>query len=169
LRELREQEARRAVKILGLPPERIHFLGFRDTAAPKSGIAFASAVNAMVRLIREYNCRILCTPWLHEPHSDHEAAHIIARSAARMAKARLLSYLIWGWTLTIDAALPDSQVDGWRLDISKQLSDKRRAIAAHLSQFTDLISDDPRGFQLPSDLLSAITNWPYEVYLDQHE
>lgn len=169
LRELREQEARQAVKILGLPPERIHFLGFRDTAAPTSGIAFACAVNAMVRLIRKYDCRILCAPWLHEPHSDHQAAHIIARSAASMTKARLFSYLIWGCTLSVDAALPDSRVDGWRLDISEQLARKGRAIAAHLSQCTDLISDDPEGFRLPSDLLSAITNWPYEVYLDRHD
>ena len=34
LRDLREQESRQAVRILGLPPERIYFLGFRDTAAP---------------------------------------------------------------------------------------------------------------------------------------
>ena len=165
LRDLREQESRQAVKILGLPPERIHFLGFRDTAAPKSGPEFACAVNAMVRLMRIDDCRVLCAPWLHEPHGDHEAAQIIARSAASMTGARLFSYLVWGWTLLPDAILPDGQVAGWRLDISGQLAIKRRGIAAHLSQCTDLISDDPNGFQLPSDLLSAITNCSYEVLL----
>jgi LmbE family N-acetylglucosaminyl deacetylase len=165
LRDLREREARKAVAALGLPLERIHFLRFRDTAAPKSGPDFDCAVAALVRLIRVYNCRTLCAPWLYEPHGDHEAAQLIARSTARIAKARLLSYLVWGWTLAPDAALPDEQVDGWRLGISDQLALKRRAIAAHLSQYTDLISDDPNGFRLPSDLLSAITNCPYEVLL----
>ena len=81
LRDLREREARQAVTTLGLPPDRIHFLGFRDTAAPKSGPDFNCAVSAIVRLMRAYHCRMLCAPWLYEPHGDHEAAQIIARSA----------------------------------------------------------------------------------------
>jgi LmbE family N-acetylglucosaminyl deacetylase len=165
LRDLREREARQAVDILGLPPGRVHFLGFRDTVAPKSGPEYLCAVNAIIRLMCAYDCRILCAPWLHEPHGDHEAAQIIARSAASITNALLLSYLVWGWTLPPDAALSGTQVDGWRLDISDQLPMKQRAIAAHASQYTDLISDDPNGFRLPSDLLTAITNCPYEVLL----
>jgi len=104
LRDLREQESRQAVKIRGLPPERIYFLGFRDTAAPPSGPEFACAVNAMVRLMWIYDCRILCAPWLLEPHGDHEAAQIVARSAAGRTRARLFSYLVWGWTLPPNAS-----------------------------------------------------------------
>lgn len=165
LRDLREREARQAAAMLDLPSERIHFLGFRDTAAPKSGPEFVCAVNAIVRLMRACDCRILCAPWLHEPHGDHEAAQIIARSAKSITKARLFSYLVWGWMLPPDAPLPDAQVDGWRLDISSQLPSKRRAIAAHASQCTDLIADDANGFRLPPDLLSAIANCSYEVFL----
>jgi LmbE family N-acetylglucosaminyl deacetylase len=165
LRYLREYEARQAVATLGLPPDRIHFLGFRDTAAPKSGPDFDCAVTGIVRLMRAYDCRMLCAPWLYEPHGDHEAAQLIARSAARITKAQLLSYLVWGWTLAPDTVLPGRQVDGWRLGICDQLALKRRAIAAHVSQYTDLINDDPNGFRLPPKLLSAITNCPYEVLL----
>jgi LmbE family N-acetylglucosaminyl deacetylase len=165
LRALREREARRAVELLGLPAERIHFLRFRDTAAPTSGPAFTCAVISIVRLMRAHHCRILCAPWLYEPHGDHEAAQLIARSAVRMTQTLLLSYLVWGWTLPADATLPDEQVDGWRLGIADQLAIKRKAIAAHASQYTDLIDDDPNGFRLPSGLLSAVTGRPYEVLL----
>jgi hypothetical protein len=41
---------------------------------------------------------------------------------------------------------------------------KRRAIAAHASQYSGLITDDPRGFRLPADLLSVFEQ-PYEVFL----
>lgn len=37
LKAVREQEARNAVAILGLPPGRIGFMGLRDTAAPMDG------------------------------------------------------------------------------------------------------------------------------------
>jgi hypothetical protein len=39
-----------------------------------------------------------------------------------------------------------------------------RAIAAHASQYSDLIADDPNGFRLPPELLSVI-DLPYEVFL----
>lgn len=165
LRDLREREARQAVDLLGLPPERIHFLRFRDTAAPTFGPAFNCAVTTIVRLMRSYHCRILCAPWFYEPHGDHEAAQLIARSAASVTDALLLSYLVWGWTLPADTTLPDEQVDGWRLGIADQLAIKRDAIASHASQYTDLIDDDPNGFRLPAGLLSAVTDHPYEVLL----
>ena len=60
-----------------------------------------------------------------------------------------LSIPIWGWTLDADAPIEESTEHGWRLDVTAHLPAKRRAIAAHASQYGGLITDDPRGFQLP--------------------
>ena len=62
------------------------------------------------------------------------------------------------------ATVPDQQVGGWRLEIEVHLPAKRRAIAAHASQYGALIHDDPAGFQLPVDLLS-IFDQPWETFL----
>jgi LmbE family N-acetylglucosaminyl deacetylase len=71
---------------------------------------------------------------------------------------------VWGWTIAEDTILPASQIAGWRLDISPNLAAKRRAIAAHASQYGDVITDDPTGFHLPADLLRTFDR-PFEVFL----
>ena len=48
--------------------------------------------------------------------------------------------------------------------MDRHLAAKRRAVAAHRSQFTRLIDDDPAGFQLPPELL-ALAFRPFEVFL----
>jgi LmbE family N-acetylglucosaminyl deacetylase len=164
LGDLREHEALQAVTVLGLPAERLHFLRLRDTATPQSGPEFDATVSAIVGLMRDNECRTICATWLYDPHCDHEAAQVIARAAAKLTGAALLSYPVWGWLLEDEALLPDIPVEGWRLDIHAHLELKRRAIAAHASQYSDLINDDPNGFRLPSDLLSVFDQ-PYEVFL----
>jgi hypothetical protein len=64
---------------------------------------------------------------------------------------------------------PDHVVDagtavGWRLDISCHIDRKLKAIAAHRSQYGELITDDPSGFRLPPELLKVITG-RFETFL----
>ena len=165
LRALREQEAAVATGLLGLPRDRLHFLGLPDTAAPLAGPGFERAVAELARLRRRHGCGVVLAPWRHDPHCDHEAAAAMAAAMARAEGVRVLSYPVWGWTLPPDAMLPRAAVTGWRLDISAHLAAKRRAIAAHASQHGGLIADDPAGFQLPPGLLSVFER-PYEVFLD---
>ena len=87
----------------------------------------------------------------------------MARAAARATDARLLSYPVWGWTLPADHPL-DARPDGWRLDVTRHLPAKRQAIAAHRSQTTDVIDDDPDGFRLQDSFVALFTR-PFEVYL----
>lgn len=162
LRALRKQEAREAVAVLGLPPSRIGFLGLPDTAAPTSGAAFDRAVRTIAALSRD--CGLLLAPWRHDPHCDHEAAHLMAVAVARLTGIRHLAYPVWGWTLPDEAGLPGSAPAGWRLRMDQHLPAKRRAIAAHASQYSDLIADDPAGFRLPAGLL-AVFDQPYETFL----
>lgn len=164
LRARREREAREATAILGLPPGRLYFLGVRDTSGPLAGPEFDRAVAELLRLVGHHGCGLIASPWRHDPHCDHEAAHAMAVAVAEAAGVRLLSYPVWGWTLPPDASLPDVPVAGWRLDMAAHLPAKRRAIAAHATQYSDAITDDPAGFRLPPGLL-AVFDRPYEVYL----
>jgi LmbE family N-acetylglucosaminyl deacetylase len=160
LRALRAQEARRAVAALGLAPDNLAFFSYPDTALP-SGPEVSARV---ARLAKEQGCNVILAPWLYDPHCDHESAAIIARDAARLAQCRLLSYPVWGWLLPPDQQIPVERVAGCRLPIPTHLQAKQSAVAAHASQYSDLIDDSPDGFRLPPDLL-AIFERPYEVFL----
>jgi LmbE family N-acetylglucosaminyl deacetylase len=166
LRAVREQEAWAAVTILGLPPERLSFLRLRDTAAPHAGDVFEDAVAHLTRRVQDGHCGAVLAPWRHDPHCDHLAAHLMACAVTKRTGARHLSYPVWGWTLPADHPLPGEPERGMRLDISQWRDVKRRAIAAHRSQYSDLISDDPNGFRLPAALLSAFEQ-PFEVFLGE--
>lgn len=167
LRSVREQEASDAVAILGLPPGRISFLQLRDTAAPTEGEGFKAAVAAILSLVERFGAASILSPWQHDPHCDHLAAHLMASEAVARCRVRHLAYPIWGWTLPPDARLPGPAPRGMRLDITDHLAVKRRAIAAHASQYGGLIQDDPDGFQLPSNLLDIFSR-PYETFLTLH-
>ncbi|HTZ69191.1 MAG TPA: PIG-L deacetylase family protein [Acetobacteraceae bacterium] len=163
LRRLRQTEAAHAVATLGLLPSRdLVFLDLPDTAAPHEGDAFERAI-ARVASIAEH-CATICAPWHGDPHNDHLSAHLIAVGAARLRHLRHLAYPVWGWCLSPDTAIMQQQVHGWRLDIRANLRAKRAAIAAHRSQYGQVITDDPAGFTLPRELLAACTQ-PYEVFL----
>lgn len=161
--QIRQDEARKAVRLLGLPPGRIHFAGQRDTAAPTVGPTFDAAIHEVSALCTTAGIGTLLAPWRHDPHCDHEAADLLARAVAARLALRHLSYPVWGWTLPPDHALPDIP-DGFRLDIRHDLAAKTRAIMAHRSQYGGLITDDPTGFTLPAELLQVFER-PYETFL----
>jgi len=164
LRKTREQEALDAVSILGLEPDRLGFLGLTDTQSPVDGPAFEAAVTAIAALAIRLGAATILAPWAHDPHCDHESAHLIAVAAAHEARLAHLSYPVWGWTLPADTVLATTMPDGFRLDVTAQLPKKRQAIAAHKSQYAGLITDDPAGFILPPNLLEVFDR-PYETFI----
>jgi LmbE family N-acetylglucosaminyl deacetylase len=160
LRQVRAAEAQQAVAVLGLARENLTFFEYPDTALPVD-----SAVSAKVAaLAREHSCTVILAPWLYDPHCDHESAAILAREAAEAADCKLMSYPVWGWLLPPDQLVPVNRVTGFRLSIAPHLETKRRAVAAHASQYSGLIQDSPDGFRLPRELLSVFER-PYEVFL----
>jgi LmbE family N-acetylglucosaminyl deacetylase len=160
LRQLRKDEARQAAAVLGLAVENLVFLNYPDTALPST----PAVSERLATLARDRGCTVLLAPWLYDPHCDHEAAAILAREAARLARCRLLSYPVWGWLLPSNHPLPVTQVAGYKLPIAAYLQAKRSAVAAHASQYSALIGDSPNGFRLPTELLSIFER-PYEVFL----
>jgi LmbE family N-acetylglucosaminyl deacetylase len=162
--ELREQEAIAAAACLGLTRERLAFLREPDTQAPREGDELIRVVNKIVGLVDRFQCSCILAPWRFDPHCDHEAAAWIAERVAARSEIRHLAYPVWGWTLPTDQIVDDASPGGWRLDISLRLALKRQAIAAHRSQYGDLITDDPTGFRLPPELLSVFEH-PFETFL----
>jgi LmbE family N-acetylglucosaminyl deacetylase len=165
LRGVREAETRAATAELGLPPERLVFLGYRDTAAPGEGPALEAAAARVAEVVRDAGCFTLLAPWRHDPHCDHEAAAAIAVAASRIASLRLLAYPVWSLTLPPDTDLPDEAIEGFRIGVAGQLARKRRAIHAHASQYAGLITDDPEGFQMQPGFIELFLQ-PSEVFVD---
>jgi LmbE family N-acetylglucosaminyl deacetylase len=165
LRQVRAEEAREAVAHLGLPRTRLTFCGCPDANAPTSEPAFGAVVHRLCALIADDpNVSTILAPWRYDPHCDHSAAARIADEAALQLGLRSLAYPVWGWALPGATKIPARPPRGWRLDIEPFRRQKQRAIHAHVSQYGDLITDDPTGFRLLPELLSVFDS-PYETFL----
>ncbi|WP_343897882.1 PIG-L deacetylase family protein [Craurococcus roseus] len=180
LAALREEETRAAVAELGLDPSRdLDFLGLPDAALPSNGPVFDAAVNHLLRLAERdgHPAAAVFTTWGHDPHTDHKAARAIGGALARALPSRpkLYTYPVWGWAFahpipgfpTPPEPLLSEPLRGVRLAMDRHLSEKRKAVAAHRSQTTGLIADDPGGFRLPPEAL-ALAFRPFELFLEEN-
>jgi LmbE family N-acetylglucosaminyl deacetylase len=166
LRSLREEESRRAVGELGLDPDRdLVFLRLPDRSVPSEGPSADNAIDAICECVAKVGARALFVSWRHDPHCDHQASYSIARGVQnRLSWLNLYEYSVWG------AALPpafpiEEAFGGFRIRIDRHRAKKRRAIAAHRSQTTDLISDDPAGFRLSASDLARF-DLAYEIFFE---
>jgi LmbE family N-acetylglucosaminyl deacetylase len=166
LTTLREAEARQAGAELGLRPREMVFLRLPDRFVPHEGEEAERAINIIAGCVAEIGAGSLFVSWRHDPHCDHEASYRIAREVQRrIGNVRLFEYVVWGHTLA-----PSTEADpirgGFRISIDPEAMErKRRAIAAHRSQVTTLIDDDPGGF-LFSQIDLARFDRPYEFFLE---
>lgn len=171
LAALREEEALAALAALGVEQESATFLRLRDRAVPSPGAAnFDAAVDRCRALIDDIGPQTILAPWRRDPHPDHRASWSLIDAALARDPAydvRRVEYLIWLWELAADDDAPrPNEVTPWRLDIGSVLPRKRAAIAAHRSQTTALIDDDPTGFRLTPDILAHFAH-PWEIYLEK--
>lgn len=164
LRHLREQEAREALLLLGLPHGRTWFLGHMDTGLPIAGPAFQFAARRIAGICENHGCDLIISTWRHDPHTDHVAAATLAEHVAVREGIPLMSYPVWGWNLPDDAVVDEQQPQGYRLDISDQVELKQKAIMTHATQYGGVIEDCEGGFILPENLL-AVFRRPVETYL----
>lgn len=160
----REQEAARAVHILGLPAQSLYFLRQPDGRLAASGPDFEALLHRLAELARRHACRLVIGPWAGDPHCDHQAAAAIAAALARRCDWPLRSYPVWGWLRDPASSFDEPRRSGWRLEISEHLPRKRAAIAAYASQQPGLVPDSPNGFRLPPALLDICTR-PFEVFI----
>jgi LmbE family N-acetylglucosaminyl deacetylase len=163
--DLRYSEVHRAGVALGLQPDRVKFLGLPDTMAPKAGPLFDAAVKEVSDVIQRSGAGSLFVTWEKDPHCDHEAAAELAKAVRRNSPGlKLWAYPVWGWHIeaTTEIGQPPRV---FRVDISQHRDRKFRAIEAHASQMTDLISDDPEGFRFDEKSLAPFLG-QYEYFME---
>ena len=165
LRTLREDETRRAVAELGLAPEHVTFLRLPDAQVPSAGAAAEAAAATVAGAVRESGADAVFVTWRHDPHCDHTAAaDIVELARPRLSGIRAYAYPVWGWTLPPEREVGPAPT-GFRLDVEAHRPAKRRAVAAHASQTTGLIADDPDGFRLSEEMVDRLCG-RYERFVD---
>ena len=159
-------EAKQAGAALGLKPEDMCFLRLPDRFVPHGGEEVEGAIAAIVDCVRELDAGSIFVSWRHDPHCDHEASYRIARQVQRrVGEVRLFEYVVWGHTLPPSTEVGPIQ-SGFRIRLDDEtLEKKRAAIAAHRSQTSDLIDDDPAGF-LFTQIDLAHFDRAYEFFLE---
>jgi LmbE family N-acetylglucosaminyl deacetylase len=168
-RALREAELREALAILGVDESQTLYLGLPDGAVPTIGApGFELAVQQLRAYFGLQQPNTLLVPWRRDPHPDHRAtSELVQAACAGLAgPPRLVEYVVWAWERASSNDLPRAnEVRGWQLDIASVLAIKQQAIAAHRSQLSPVIDDDPTGFQLSESMLGHFAQ-PFEVYLE---
>lgn len=170
LRQLRESEALAALRILNVAPENVLFMRQKDrqVATPDSP-AFADAVAFIRKLLVDTNPTTVLVPWRRDPHRDHRASWQQLNAAMQQlpTQPRILEYLIWLWELGKEADMPGrDEMIVWRVPIASVMAQRDQAIAAHRSQVTRLIDDDPTAFYLSPELLTHF-DAPRELFLEE--
>eukprot|EP01037_Dinobryon_pediforme_P001478 gene1476-1499_t len=156
LAETRRQEAICAAAILGVDLNDVQFLDLPDTQAPHDGAAFVDVVARLQMIIAPIGSVVILAPWSADPHCDHLATHNMATVLAVAVGARHLSYPVWGWTLGREQPIEALPAAGWRLPVGAFNEQRKSALAAHRSQVSDLIDDDPTGFRLDARSLAKM-------------
>jgi LmbE family N-acetylglucosaminyl deacetylase len=164
--DLRYSEVLNASAALGLQPGHVTFLGLRDTVAPKSGPEFDAAVEETLNVIQRSEAGALFVTWESDPHCDHEASAELAKAVRRKCPSlKLWAYPIWGWHIEVGAEIDQPSPRAYRIDVSKYRDRKLQAIAAHASQMTALIDDDPEGFRFDERSLAPFLG-QYEYFIE---
>lgn len=164
LRALRERETVEAVAALGVPAEAVTFLRLPDAGVPSDGPVAQEAADRIAEIAHRTGAGAVCVTWGHDPHCDHQAAAAIVRLAtARLGAIRSFAYPVWGWTLPAGTEVGPAP-SGFRVDVGPHRAAKAEAIAAHRSQTTDLIADDPTGFRLEPAMIARFTG-SHEIFI----
>ena len=150
LAELRHRELDTAARLLTDGVGEVVWLGYPDQAAPASAAALD---RALTRLAAHTDLGAITTVWVswrHDPHVDHRRTAALADCLlALLPSLTLWEYPIWGRFIEPAGMAQGSLKWGIRLRTfatTAQRERKRSAMAAHRSQMTGLIDDDPQGF-----------------------
>jgi LmbE family N-acetylglucosaminyl deacetylase len=170
LMQLRELELLTAVEILGVPAQHVHFVRLKDSQVPhESHEGFEEAAQVMAHKIWSIAPQTILVPWRRDPHPDHRATWQLVKYAVDTTAlpCRMLEYLVWLWERADAKDLPlAGEMMTLQIDITSVLNQKHQAIAAHVSQTTSLIDDDPQGFTLSEHMLAHF-NHPAEYFLEE--
>ncbi|MEN2787272.1 PIG-L deacetylase family protein [Sphingomonas qilianensis] len=142
LGRLRRAELRRAMARLGAAAARCVYLGWPDGQVAQRG-----KVGALRRVLQSLDPGVVIAASPADHHPDHKAGWARTRAALRGTGVPLVAYAVWSRTTGGGPAARDPGKAA-----------KRWAIAAHRSQTSDYIADDPQGFTLSPAVLAALVD-----------
>ena len=157
LRDLREGEARDALRLLGIR-RAPHFLRAPDGRLAELAAAERHAlIHGLACVLQRYRPQLLFVPWQRDPHADHiaTAALVEAALSGSLRRPAVYAYGVWLAIRGTAADAPEPRV----ITVSeialtaREVAGKRAAIMQHRSQTTDLVDDDPDGFRIDGTLL----------------
>ncbi|WP_375446510.1 PIG-L deacetylase family protein [uncultured Fibrella sp.] len=170
LRDLRETEAIEALRELGVSEKEATFLRLPDRNVPvPNAPGFVEVVGQLATILQSFGPTTVLVPFERDPHPDHRATYQLLQGAMAQLPEPLhvLEYLIWLWELGRPDDMPRTNERlVLSVDISPVMAEKKQAIAAHRSQVTRLIDDDPSAFYLSPELLRHFDT-PYELFLEK--
>jgi LmbE family N-acetylglucosaminyl deacetylase len=156
LRAVREREARRALRRLGVRTAPL-FLRWPDGTVPLAGDASAGPLLTALRLAIPADEDVaVALPWRRDPHCDHRAVTSLVETVLReRPRASRLEYAVWLGVIgeAADEPLPAEGVTV-EVDSRPWLMMKRAALDEHRSQRGQLIADAASAFELPAALLA---------------
>lgn len=138
LAEVRMGEARNALKVLGVPEENIHFLGFPDSHLA----SYLNELNqALRRLIHKLQPAYFFIPFRYDRHPDHLALNRSATRVLQLEKhqTQILEYFVYyRWRLLPGGDVrkfiqPDQLI---KIDTKEYVVQKRKALDCFRSQTT---------------------------------
>ena len=151
----RVSEARLAVEILGVPWDRVTFLGAKDGALARlSGEPLLEIVNAIAALISQLKPEAIMLPCRNDASSEHDAAFCLVRAALEKIdlRPRILEFPVWSWWnphLMLKSSFMCRRV--WRVELGSARNIKVRAMASYASQTLPIPPDTaaalPSGFE----------------------
>jgi LmbE family N-acetylglucosaminyl deacetylase len=163
----RRDEAVEALRRLNVEDANVNFLALPDAAMPARGSSvWDKSVAQFAEIISEFNPASALLPWRRDPHCDHRASWRLTRDSLRLANAhpKILEYPIWLDEFGEEGDRPrQGEARPVAFDVAAALPAKRAAIAAHLTQTTRLIDDDPNGFRLTEAVIERLAQ-PTETY-----
>jgi LmbE family N-acetylglucosaminyl deacetylase len=165
LAKKRQQEALRALEVLGVEPQTVTFLNQPDDELDQlSDENRQNVISQIVQLLSESGPEEVYVTYRRDAHADHEVTSQLVQAAIHQAglSVHLMEYPIWSlykpWKL--DFKLPEFTTL-YRLPIKTVRAKKRQAIVCHRSQYEPIPPDTYGG--LPRGFIERLSS-PYEFF-----
>jgi LmbE family N-acetylglucosaminyl deacetylase len=164
LQQVRQDEAIRALGILGLRPQSCTFLAQKDGALLFSRRAQRNVTTTLRDIVRDRRAVTLFATWALDPHPDHVAVALIAASVNQQVPAlAVVSYPVWGLMLPPTLRIPCDKLELVKLDVGAHRQEKSLALQAYRSQLAKVEHDARPGGQMRANLVETHSS-DHELY-----